>query len=69
MYEEGIVIGDLDKEEGLALVMKKTLLAPKQEEQEDWLRCNIFQTTCNIGGCPFTLLTYHASLLKTPTTA
>ena len=50
MYEEEIVIGDSDKEEGLALVMKKTLLAPKQQEQEDWLRSNIFHTTCNISG-------------------
>ena len=33
MYEEEIVIGDSDEEEGLALVMKKTLLAPKQQEQ------------------------------------
>ncbi|XP_075674896.1 uncharacterized protein LOC142644102 [Castanea sativa] len=50
MYEEEIVIGDSYEEEGLALVMKKILLAPKQEEQEDWLRSNIFHTTCNIGG-------------------
>ena len=49
MYEEEIVIGDSDEEEGLALVMKKTLLAPKQE-QEDWLMSNIFRSTCNISG-------------------
>ena len=29
MYEKEIVIGDSDEKEGLALVMKKTLLAPK----------------------------------------
>ena len=50
MYEEEIVIGESNEEGGLALVMKKTLLAPKHEEQEDWLRSNIFHTTCNIGG-------------------
>ena len=32
------------------LCMKKTLLAPKQKEQEDWLMSNIFHTTYNIGG-------------------
>ena len=32
------------------LVMKKTLLAPKQEDEEEWLMRNIFYTTCNIGG-------------------
>ena len=34
MYDsstEEIVIGDSNEEEGLALVMKKSLLAPKQE--------------------------------------
>ena len=50
MYAEDIVIGESNEEEVLALVMKKTLLAPKHEEQEDWLRSNIFHTTCNIGG-------------------
>nr|POE60281.1 hypothetical protein CFP56_55333 [Quercus suber] len=32
MYEEAIVIGDSNEEEGLALVMKKTLLVSKQKE-------------------------------------
>lgn len=41
--------GDSDEEEGLALMLKKTLLSPKLESQEDWLRTNIFYSTCNIG--------------------
>ena len=31
-------------------MLKKTLLAPKSEAEDDWLRTNIFYTTCNIGG-------------------
>ncbi|XP_028056442.1 uncharacterized protein LOC114260499 [Camellia sinensis] len=42
--------GDSDEEEGLALMLKKTLLTPKLESQEDWLRTNILYSTCNIGG-------------------
>ena len=47
---EEIVGGDLEEDEVLALVMKKTLLAPKKEDEEEWLMRNIFYTTCNIGG-------------------
>lgn len=32
------------------LIIKKTLLTPKDTREEDWLRTNIFYTTCNIGG-------------------
>ena len=39
--------GDFE-EEGLTLVMRKTLLAPKLNSEEDWLGTNIFYTTCNI---------------------
>ena len=42
--------GDMEEEKGLALVLKKTLLTPKQHSEDDWLRTNIFYTTCNIGG-------------------
>ncbi|XP_065620600.1 uncharacterized protein LOC136063732 [Quercus suber] len=42
--------GDFEEEEGLTLVMRKTLLAPKFNYEEDWLRTNIFYTTCSIGG-------------------
>ncbi|CAL5399157.1 unnamed protein product [Camellia sinensis] len=42
--------GDSDEEKGLALMLKKTLLSPKLERQEDWLRTNIFYSICNIGG-------------------
>lgn len=31
-------------------MMKKTLVVPKHETEEDWLRTNIFYTTCSIGG-------------------
>ena len=30
--------------------MRKTLLAPKFNSEEDWLRTNISYTTCSIGG-------------------
>ena len=39
--------GDFE-EEGLTLVMRKTLLAHKLNFEEDWLGTNIFYTTCNI---------------------
>ena len=42
--------GDFDEEEGLTLVMRKTLLPPKFKSKEDWLRTNIFYTACSIGG-------------------
>ncbi|KAK4581406.1 hypothetical protein RGQ29_024882 [Quercus rubra] len=44
------VSGDFEEEEGLTLVMRKTLLAPKFNSDEDRLRTNIFYTTCSIGG-------------------
>ncbi|KAF8407410.1 hypothetical protein HHK36_006541 [Tetracentron sinense] len=45
--DEGAIIhGDV----GEALLLRKSLLAPKQDAQEDWLRTNIFHTTCTIGG-------------------
>lgn len=38
-----------EEEEGLALTIKKTLLTPKDDSNEDWLCTNIFYSTCNIG--------------------
>ncbi|VFQ88052.1 unnamed protein product [Cuscuta campestris] len=32
------------------LVVRKSLLAPKDDSKDDWLRTNIFHTTCTIGG-------------------
>jgi hypothetical protein len=40
--------GDSEGEEGLALVTRKILLAPRQNIEEHWLRSNIFHTTCTI---------------------
>ncbi|VFQ82763.1 unnamed protein product [Cuscuta campestris] len=34
------------------LVMRKSLLAPKDDSKDDWLRTNIFHTTYTIGGKP-----------------
>ena len=48
--------GDFEEEEGLTLVMRKTLLAPKFNSEEDWLRTNIFYTTCSIGGRVFNMI-------------
>ena len=42
--------GDEHEEEGMALMMKKTLLAPEKEEEKDWVRSSIFHNSCNIGG-------------------
>ena len=41
--------GDFEEENGLTLIMRKTLLAPKFNSKEDWLRINIFYMTCSIG--------------------
>lgn len=46
--------GDGDDEEVLygdgntTLIVRKSLLAPKDDSNEDWLRTNIFHTTCTI---------------------
>ena len=53
LYDEdnAEIIGRDSKEGvGLELVMKRTLLAPKKDNNEEWLRSNIFHSTCNIGG-------------------
>ncbi|KAG5534031.1 hypothetical protein RHGRI_022247 [Rhododendron griersonianum] len=53
VYDEEIceeIGGDDEEEEGYALMIKKTLLTPKDASNEDWLRTNIFYTTCNVGG-------------------
>lgn len=42
--------GDFEVEEGLAVVMKKTLLLPKHDTKEDWLRTKVSYTTCSING-------------------
>uniref|UniRef100_A0A2N9GRT7 Retrotransposon gag domain-containing protein n=1 Tax=Fagus sylvatica TaxID=28930 RepID=A0A2N9GRT7_FAGSY len=39
-----------EEEEGLVLVMKKTLLTPRKEDENEWLRGNIFHSTCSILG-------------------
>jgi hypothetical protein len=51
-----LVGGDEEEEEGLSLVMKKTLLAPRKENDEEWLRDNIFYSTCSILGKVFQLV-------------
>ncbi|XP_017255857.2 transposon Ty3-I Gag-Pol polyprotein isoform X1 [Daucus carota subsp. sativus] len=44
--EEDVLYGDV----GESLVIRKALLLPKEEPKEDWLRNNIFHTTCTIEG-------------------
>uniref|UniRef100_A0A2N9ELD0 Protein kinase domain-containing protein n=1 Tax=Fagus sylvatica TaxID=28930 RepID=A0A2N9ELD0_FAGSY len=39
---------DSEGEVGLMLVTRKTLLTPKMEDDTEWLRGNIFYTTCSI---------------------
>lgn len=34
--------------ENVTLVVRKSMLAPKDDSKEDWLRTNIFHTTCTI---------------------
>uniref|UniRef100_A0A2N9IR32 CCHC-type domain-containing protein n=1 Tax=Fagus sylvatica TaxID=28930 RepID=A0A2N9IR32_FAGSY len=48
--DEELVGGDNEEEEGVVLVMKKTLLTPRKEEEDEWLRDNIFHSTCSILG-------------------
>nr|GEU53554.1 transposon Ty3-I Gag-Pol polyprotein isoform X1 [Tanacetum cinerariifolium] len=42
--EDNLVYGD----SGQMLVIRKSLLLPKEEEKDEWLRSNIFHTTCTI---------------------
>ena len=51
--EEEFVSGD----EGYSLMMRRSCLTPKQEEETSWLRSNIFQSTCTILGkvCKFVI--------------
>lgn len=44
--EDVIVYRDI----GQSLVTRKAFIAPKYEDSVEWLRNNIFQTTCTIGG-------------------
>ena len=53
--------GDFEEEEGLTLVMRKTLLAPKFNSEEDCFRTNIFYTTCSIGGRVCNMIIYGGS--------
>jgi hypothetical protein len=55
--DDELVGGDEVEEEGVTLVMKKTLLAPRKEDDEEWLRDSIFYSTCNILGkvCPLVI--------------
>ena len=50
VQDEDIVESGEDSkgEEGLMLVTRKILLAPKLEDEKEWLRSNIFSTTCSI---------------------
>ena len=48
--------GDLEEEEASTLVMRKALLASKFNSEEDWLRTNIFYTTCSIGGRVYSMI-------------
>jgi hypothetical protein len=45
-----LIGGDDEEEEGLVLVMKKTLLTPRKEDENEWMRGNIFHSTCCILG-------------------
>lgn len=51
--EEEIVRGDT----GPLLVVRRICLAPRESNTADWLRNNIFQSTCTIGGkvCKFVI--------------
>ncbi|GJR04824.1 putative CCCH-type zinc finger family protein [Tanacetum coccineum] len=42
--EDNLVYGD----NGQMLVIRKSILLPKEEEKDEWLRSNIFHTTCTI---------------------
>ena len=42
--------GDNEEEEEVVLVMNKTLLTPRKEKDDEWLRDNIFHSTCSILG-------------------
>lgn len=48
---------ELSGDEGCNLMMKRSCLTPKQEEDSSWLRSNIFQSTCTILGkvCKFVI--------------
>ena len=47
-HKVGEIGEDLEGEVGLMLVTRKTLLTPKMEDDTEWLRGNIFYTTCSI---------------------
>jgi hypothetical protein len=46
--DDELVGGDNEEEEGVVLVMNKTLLTPRKEKDDEWLRDNIFHSTCSI---------------------
>lgn len=53
--EVGEPVYDDDEEEGVlyedgheTLVVRKSLLTPKGDSGDDWLRTNIFHTTCTV---------------------
>ena len=48
--DDELVGGDNEEEKEVMLVMKKTLLTPRKEEDDEWLRDNIFHSTCSILG-------------------
>ena len=48
--DDELIRGDNEEEEGVVLVMKNTLLTPRKEEDDEWLRDNIFHSTCSILG-------------------
>ncbi|VFQ71665.1 unnamed protein product [Cuscuta campestris] len=53
--EDDVLYGDGHEN----LVVRKSLLAPKDDSKDDWLRNNIFSTTCTIGGKEFTFALKH----------
>lgn len=44
--EDDMLLGDT----GESLIVRKIFLTPKREDEEDWLRTNIFHTSCAIKG-------------------
>ncbi|XP_038678354.1 uncharacterized protein LOC119979794 [Tripterygium wilfordii] len=47
--EENLETEIIDGDGHVNLVIRKSLLIPKESNGEDWLRTNIFQTTCTVG--------------------
>ena len=50
MYDEEHTVKELllEGDVGTALIVRRFCLTPKASSEEDWLRSNIFQSTCTI---------------------